>query len=55
MYLTSSGAKIGTLSTSGTGTYGGTFFLRLSNPANVTVKSGRGASDSAGVNFVNRY
>ena len=55
VYLTSSGTKIGTLSTSHTGTYSGSFFLRMSNPASITVKSSRGASDATAVNFVTKY
>jgi hypothetical protein len=56
VYLTSTGQKLGILSTFHTGTYSGSFFLHLLSPASITLKSSRGASDNAAVNFISgRY
>jgi hypothetical protein len=48
-YKTSTGAKIGTLTNSGTGSFSGSF---RGNPGNVTVTSSRGATASVAVKVI---
>jgi hypothetical protein len=57
VFLTGTGHQIGRLNTSGTGSYSGNFVMSLSalNPANITVKSSRGASASSPVTIVRQY
>lgn len=51
--VTSSGAKIGTLSSFGTGGFDGTFFVDP-NPVNITVTSSLGGSGTLAITLVKK-